>query len=235
MTTSAKWKRKYDHFLHKPTWIEVTASLLFHLTSAQFTFQLSPAHSVRKMRQVLSNRCKPESSSTFWRLRVVLKVVPQLYVTHFTSPESHSYVKQGEDCFGVHVLVPWVEPVEMECVRVHLITENTVTDYCRFSIVAIHGLDGHCKDSWTTKQGTLWLRDFFVGIFKVDWADQSLSFLIWYTSMFMHSTDSPLDLALHYNKFIHEYFRYNYSTRIDLLHFIIYNNYCYILSSFFCT
>jgi hypothetical protein len=47
----------------------------------------------------------------------------------------------------------------MECVRVHLITENNVTDYCRFSIVAIHGLDGHCKDLWMTKQGTLWLRD----------------------------------------------------------------------------
>ena len=67
----------------------------------------------------------------------------------------------GRACFGVHVLVPGVEPLEMECVRVHLITENTVTDYCRFSIVAIHGLDGHCKALWTTKQGTLWLRDFF--------------------------------------------------------------------------
>ena len=50
---------------------------------------------------------------------MVLKVVPQLYVMILTSSESHSYVIQGEDCFGVHVLVPGVEPVEMECVRVH--------------------------------------------------------------------------------------------------------------------
>ena len=43
------------------------------------------------------------------------------------------------------------------------------------------------------------------------------------------------DLALHYNSSIHEYFRYNYSVRIDLLHLLIYNNYCHIFSSFFCT
>jgi hypothetical protein len=27
------------------------------------------------------------------------------------------------------------------------------------SIVAIHGLDGHCKNSWTADNGVLWLRD----------------------------------------------------------------------------
>lgn len=61
---------------------------------------------------------------------MVLNVAPQLYVTIFTSPESHSYVIQGEDCFGVHVLVPGVEPVEIECIRIHLITANEVIDYC---------------------------------------------------------------------------------------------------------
>ena len=49
------------------------------------------------------------------------------------------------------------------------------------------------------------------------------------------STNLPLDLALHYNSSIHEYFRYNYSVRIDLLRLLIYNNYCHIFSSFFCT
>ena len=92
-----------------------------------------------------------------------------------------------------------------------------------------------CRALTTNTNAVSITREGSVGIFKVDWADRSSSFLIWYTSMFMHSTDSPLDLAQHYNKFIHEYFRYNYSTRIDLLCFIIYNNYCYILSSFFCT
>ena len=43
------------------------------------------------------------------------------------------------------------------------------------------------------------------------------NFLLWYTSMFISSTDSPLDLALHYNSFIHEYFCYNYSARTDIL------------------
>jgi hypothetical protein len=28
-----------------------------------------------------------------------------------------------------------------------------------FSIVAIHGLDGHLKNSWTADNGTFWLRD----------------------------------------------------------------------------
>jgi len=29
-----------------------------------------------------------------------------------------------------------------------------------YSIVAIHGLDGHCKNSWTAANGKLWLKDF---------------------------------------------------------------------------
>lgn len=28
------------------------------------------------------------------------------------------------------------------------------------SIVAIHGLDGHCNNSWTAANGKLWLKDF---------------------------------------------------------------------------
>ncbi|KAF8526353.1 hypothetical protein BU17DRAFT_40795, partial [Hysterangium stoloniferum] len=28
-------------------------------------------------------------------------------------------------------------------------------------IVAVHGLDGHREASWTTDNGSLWLRDFF--------------------------------------------------------------------------
>lgn len=36
---------------------------------------------------------------------------------------------------------------------------TAVTNWCRFSVVAIHGLDGHPEQSWTTKKGTLWLRD----------------------------------------------------------------------------
>lgn len=29
-----------------------------------------------------------------------------------------------------------------------------------FSIIAIHGLDGHPEESWTAENGKLWLRDF---------------------------------------------------------------------------
>jgi len=43
------------------------------------------------------------------------------------------------DEFGMHVLVPGVDPV--------------------VDIIAIHGLDGHLERSWTTDNGTLWLRD----------------------------------------------------------------------------
>jgi hypothetical protein len=32
--------------------------------------------------------------------------------------------------------------------------------YFPFSIVAIHGLDGHPTESWTAANGKLWLRDF---------------------------------------------------------------------------
>jgi hypothetical protein len=32
------------------------------------------------------------------------------------------------------------------------------THFCS-SIVAIHGLDGHRKQSWTAENGTMWLRD----------------------------------------------------------------------------
>jgi len=41
--------------------------------------------------------------------------------------------------FGIHVLVPGVNPV--------------------VDIVAIHGLDGHIEQSWTADNGILWLRD----------------------------------------------------------------------------
>ena len=33
------------------------------------------------------------------------------------------------------------------------------TNRYQFSIVAIHGLDGHLEKSWTADNGTLWLRD----------------------------------------------------------------------------
>jgi len=57
------------------------------------------------------------------------------------------------------VVAPGVDPV-VECAQLHLITANDVTDCCDFSIVAIHGLDGDPKRSWTAENGALWLRDF---------------------------------------------------------------------------
>jgi protein SERAC1 len=36
---------------------------------------------------------------------------------------------------------------------------NDLVDYDLFSIIAIHGLDGHPQKSWTAPNGTLWLRD----------------------------------------------------------------------------
>ena len=60
--------------------------------------------------------------------------------------------------FGVYVLVPGDNPV-VECVTPHLITINYATNCCQFSIVAVHGLDGHLEKSWTADNGTLWLRD----------------------------------------------------------------------------
>ena len=65
---------------------------------------------------------------------------------------------QEENWLGVHVVAPGVDPV-VECVRPHLMTENNVTDCCKFSIVAIHGLDGHPEWSWTAENGTFWFRD----------------------------------------------------------------------------
>jgi hypothetical protein len=39
------------------------------------------------------------------------------------------------------------------------VVQNNITDYSLFSIVAIHGLDGHPTKSWTAANDTLWLRD----------------------------------------------------------------------------
>jgi protein SERAC1 len=36
---------------------------------------------------------------------------------------------------------------------------NDLADCSLFSIIAIHGLDGHPQKSWTAPNGTLWLRD----------------------------------------------------------------------------
>jgi protein SERAC1 len=36
---------------------------------------------------------------------------------------------------------------------------HNLADYSLFSIIAIHGLDGHPQKSWTAPNGTLWLRD----------------------------------------------------------------------------
>ena len=60
--------------------------------------------------------------------------------------------------FGVYVLVPGDNPV-VECVTSYLITVNYATNRCQFSIVAVHGLDGHLEKSWTADNGILWLRD----------------------------------------------------------------------------
>ena len=38
-------------------------------------------------------------------------------------------------------------------------TVNYATNRCQFSIVAVHGLDGHLEKSWTADNGILWLRD----------------------------------------------------------------------------
>ena len=38
-------------------------------------------------------------------------------------------------------------------------TVNYATNRCQFSIVAVHGLDGHPEKSWTADNGVLWLRD----------------------------------------------------------------------------
>ena len=40
---------------------------------------------------------------------------------------------------------------------------NIIHDGYFDSIVAIHGLDGDRKESWTTENGTFWLRDFLPG------------------------------------------------------------------------
>jgi hypothetical protein len=43
--------------------------------------------------------------------------------------------------------------------RKHLIVVNIISNGVCFSIIAIHGLDGHLAKSWTAGDGTLWLRD----------------------------------------------------------------------------
>ncbi|KAF8526338.1 hypothetical protein BU17DRAFT_40840, partial [Hysterangium stoloniferum] len=43
--------------------------------------------------------------------------------------------------FGIKKLSPGISPI--------------------IDIVAVHGLDGHREASWTTDNGSLWLRDFF--------------------------------------------------------------------------
>ena len=58
----------------------------------------------------------------------------------------------------MYVLVPGDNPV-VECVIPHLMTVNYATNRCQFSIVAVHGLDGHLEKSWTADNGVLWLRD----------------------------------------------------------------------------
>ena len=60
--------------------------------------------------------------------------------------------------FGVYVLVPGDNPV-VECVIPHLMMVNYATNHCQFSIVAVHGLDGHLEKSWTADNGVLWLCD----------------------------------------------------------------------------
>ena len=58
----------------------------------------------------------------------------------------------------MHVVAPGADPV-VESARFHLMMENSVTDRFDFSIIAIHGLDGHPKWSWTAENGTFWLCD----------------------------------------------------------------------------
>jgi hypothetical protein len=81
------------------------------------------------------------------------------------SADSVDIVEQPGDTyndpgFGIKELWPGTTPtiewvIELQTYNIRLLT------FCRFySIVAIHGFDGHREKSWTADNGKLWLRDF---------------------------------------------------------------------------
>ena len=133
--------------------MEVIVAHLTHQTNAEY-LPLVVARSLCRRRP---NGVLRYTSSTIQFTIVELKdsvdIPPQL-----PSPPIQLNRLSLKSEFGVNVLTPGDNPV-IECVFSHLITVNYAIDHCQFSIVAVHGLDGHLEKSWTADNGVLWLRD----------------------------------------------------------------------------